>query len=82
VYILKYSMRTCKREMLNDFDDGYDFKMTVKQPNVFIPWLKATPEEYGDATTWEYNIPQLPESEAAEAEGEDAWDDFVFSTPA
>jgi hypothetical protein len=30
--------------MLNDFDDGYDFKMTVKQPNVFIPWLKATPE--------------------------------------
>jgi hypothetical protein len=67
-YLFKFSNQTCKRDRLNVFDSGVDFKCTVCKNKVFIPWTKATPAEYGDPTTWRHNIPDVPEPEHAEDE--------------
>jgi hypothetical protein len=76
VYLFKFSNQTRKRERLNDFDEGVQFKCTVRKTKVFMPWTKTTPAEYGDLGTWRHNIPDVPESEHAVDEVE--MDDFVF----
>jgi hypothetical protein len=76
VCLFKYSTQRCKRNTLNDFDDGVQFKCTINKPNVFSAWAQATPAGYGHPSRWKYNIPDVPKPE--QAEDEVLLEEFVF----